>query len=229
MKILFSTRPAYGHVYPLLPLALAARDAGHDVTFATTGPFLADLAALGFEVHDVGISIEAARDALLRDLADLAADGMPTDVDGRPDLDIGGRLFLEIVAPATVAGLTPLLPAVAPDVVVYEQYELGAGVAARAAGIPAVCHALSPVFTPEAFSAIVRRRPHGPIVGDGWHHRPDFDVFTGDLFLDIIPDALQSPSFVEHPARLRVRPVPFTDPGASVPSWIGRTAGRSST
>ncbi len=122
--------PAYGHVYPLLPLALAAPDAGHDVAFATTGPFLADLAALGFEVHDVGISIEAARDALLRDLADLAADGMPTDVDGRPDLDIGGRLFLEIVAPATVAGVTPLLPAVAPDVVVYEQYELGAGVAA---------------------------------------------------------------------------------------------------
>ncbi len=222
MKILFSTRPAYGHVYPLLPLALAARDAGHDVAFATTGPFLADLAALGFEVHDVGISIEAARDALLRDLADLAADGMPTDVDGRPDLDIGGRLFLEIVAPATVAGLTPLLPVVAPDVVVYEQYDLGAGVAAHAAGIPAVCHALSPVFTPEAFSTIVGGGRMARLWATAGITDPDFDVFTGDLFLDIIPDALQSPSFVEHPARLRVRPVPFTDPGASVPSWIGR-------
>ena len=47
MKILFSTRPAYGHVYPLMPLALAAREAGHDVRFATTGQFLDKLDALG--------------------------------------------------------------------------------------------------------------------------------------------------------------------------------------
>ena len=45
MKILFSTRPAYGHVYPLMPLALAAREAGHDVRFATTGQFLGKLDA----------------------------------------------------------------------------------------------------------------------------------------------------------------------------------------
>ena len=39
MRILFSSRPTFGHVYPLMPLALAARDAGHNVTFTTTGVF----------------------------------------------------------------------------------------------------------------------------------------------------------------------------------------------
>ena len=58
MKILFSARPAFGHVYPMMPLALAAREAGHDVQFATTGRFLAVLAGLGFRTHDVGLSIE---------------------------------------------------------------------------------------------------------------------------------------------------------------------------
>ena len=65
MKILFSTRPAYGHVYPLMPLALAAREAGHDVRFATTGEFLEKLDALAFPTYDVGLTIEEGRDAVL--------------------------------------------------------------------------------------------------------------------------------------------------------------------
>jgi UDP:flavonoid glycosyltransferase YjiC (YdhE family) len=56
MRLLFSARPAFGHVYPLLPLALAASAASHDVRFATTGPFLSKLAALGFPTDDVGIT-----------------------------------------------------------------------------------------------------------------------------------------------------------------------------
>jgi hypothetical protein len=31
LRVLFCCRPAYGHVYPLLPLAMACRDEGHEV------------------------------------------------------------------------------------------------------------------------------------------------------------------------------------------------------
>ncbi len=58
LKLLFSTHPAYGHVYPMMPLALAARAGGHDVEFATTGEFLSKLGALGFAVHNVGLTID---------------------------------------------------------------------------------------------------------------------------------------------------------------------------
>jgi hypothetical protein len=47
-------------VYPLIPLARAARAAGHDVTFATTGVFLSKLAALSPPTYD------AARDEIAR-------------------------------------------------------------------------------------------------------------------------------------------------------------------
>jgi UDP:flavonoid glycosyltransferase YjiC (YdhE family) len=40
MRILFSATPAAGHVLPLVPLADAAGDAGHDVAFLT-GPDMA--------------------------------------------------------------------------------------------------------------------------------------------------------------------------------------------
>ena len=97
VKILFSTRPAYGHVYPLMPLALAAREAGHDVSIATTGHFLPKLASLGFSTHDVGITIEDARDRLL---ASLSTAEMPKETDGRPDVEMGARLFVDMIAPA---------------------------------------------------------------------------------------------------------------------------------
>src|SRR5688500_11687073 len=134
MRILISSRPAYGHVYPLMPLALAARDAGHAVDFATTGPFLPKLRALGFPTHDIGITIEQARDQLLMA---TPGDGMPKQSDGRPDLEFGGMLFIDLLGRRTAADLVPVLDQVQPDVVVYEQGELGAAVVAHAAGIPA--------------------------------------------------------------------------------------------
>ncbi len=86
MKILFCTLPAYGHVYPVMPLALAARDAGHEVTVATTGNFVPRLAALGLATVDVGMTIEQARAELL---ASLSAHEMPKTADGRPDVEAG--------------------------------------------------------------------------------------------------------------------------------------------
>jgi UDP:flavonoid glycosyltransferase YjiC (YdhE family) len=223
VKILFSTRPSFGHVYPLMPLAFAARDAGHDVTFATTGPFVEQLRRLGFVVHEVGVTIESARDELV---AALASASMPRSEDGRPDLSQGARLFIDGVARPTAADLTSLLPAIAPDVVVYEQYELGAAVAGHAAGIPVVCHSLSP------------QMPEGILSGEGALDRlarlwsdygvlePSLDVLIGDAYLDIFPSVMQPPAVIADPARIRLRPIPFVEPGATLPRWVGRSGRR---
>ena len=57
MRILFTCRPAYGHLFPLLPLANAARAAGHDVVFGTGEALVPKVRDLGFEVHPAGIGI----------------------------------------------------------------------------------------------------------------------------------------------------------------------------
>ena len=77
MRVLFCCLPAYGHLYPLLPLAIACRDAGHEVEFATGDDFVPRLRRLGFPTHAAGESIERGQaTALAADpaLADLPAD-----------------------------------------------------------------------------------------------------------------------------------------------------------
>ena len=216
MKIVFSTRPAYGHVYPLLPLAAAARGAGHHVSFATTGQFLTRLDRLGYRTHDVGVSIEDARQQLL---ASLSADEMPRTDGGRPDLEMGSRLFFDVIAPRTATDLAPVLADLRPDLVVYEQYDVGAAVVAHAAGIAAVCHALSPRF-PEDVLRLMGGDRLDRLWGAHGGAGSTFDVSTGDAYVDIFPTALQQPSFLADPARVRLRPVPFAEPDAILPPWI---------
>jgi Glycosyltransferase family 28 C-terminal domain len=219
MRILFSTRPAFGHVYPLMPLALAAREAGHDVTFATTGIFLDRLRSAGFTTHDVGLTIEHARDQVV---GGQPGDGMPKGEDGRPDLEFGARLFLDVLARNTARDLAPLLDPLKPDVVVYEQMDLGAAIVAHAAGIPAVCHSLSPRLPEE----VLRMLSHGRLAalwsefGRGDH---SLNVFTGDVYLDIFPSCLQQSSFLDEPARRSIRPIPFAEQEAKLPAWVGST------
>jgi UDP:flavonoid glycosyltransferase YjiC (YdhE family) len=200
-----------------MPLAGALRAAGHEVQVATTGDFVPRLRALGFPTHDVGLTIEQGIDQMLRA---VPGDGMPKTDDGRPDLAYGAILFLDVLARRTAADLVPVLREVAPDAVVYEQYEFGAAIAAHALGIPAICHSLSPRMSDDvvrSFSAGHLERlwdEHG-VQGS------DVDPFTGDRFLDIFPEALQQPAFLDHPARMRLRPVPFAEPGATLPDWVG--------
>ncbi|MBM7492827.1 UDP:flavonoid glycosyltransferase YjiC (YdhE family) [Micromonospora luteifusca] len=47
MRVLFASLAAVGHTYPLIPLAMAARDAGHEVHFAAGPAVHAPLAANG--------------------------------------------------------------------------------------------------------------------------------------------------------------------------------------
>ncbi len=62
--VLFCGLPAFGHLYSMIPLALAARDAGHEVIFATGAPFVGRLRAIGFETHRAGISVQEGVTAL---------------------------------------------------------------------------------------------------------------------------------------------------------------------
>lgn len=128
MKILFATNPALGHLLPLVPLARAARDAGHDV-LVIGGASLA----------------EATRDA-----------GLPHVVSGPPDLPsvfaqvperqglTGRRLaaatwkgaFAGVMAQAMAAGTLALAGTWRPDLVVHEDSEQGSWIAADRLGIP---------------------------------------------------------------------------------------------
>ena len=143
----------------MMPLAEAARAAGHEVLFSIGPEFVPKLEVLahhatGIEIHEAG--------------AEAVAAGTPVmGADGRTNLDFGAHVFVDVMARATFAAdVAPVLADVEPDVVVHHQSDPGAGVAAAAAGIPVVCHAISPHWPIEAAwstcTAAAERTVHRP-------------------------------------------------------------------
>ena len=55
MRILFTCRAAIGHFHPLVPLARAARDAGHEVAFGMAPVMRATVERLGFRWFAAGL------------------------------------------------------------------------------------------------------------------------------------------------------------------------------
>jgi calicheamicin 3'-O-methyl-rhamnosyltransferase len=210
MKIIFSSVSGYGHTYPLLPLALAARKVGHDVIYATDEKVHRLLRGLGFHTASVGVSIREAIGTVFpgtySEMGELSWQEL---------LEPTIRAFNDVIPRRVAADLLPELRAERPDLVVYEVGNPGAGIAAHRLGIPAVCHSFGRA------GAVDR--------GDRWRQRgmellravaaeigvelPEGQYLLGDRYLDIYPPSLQEKSFLDHPERVPLRPVPFSESG----------------
>ena len=94
MRIVFSSPPSYGHIYPFLPLALACADAGHDVAVATAEPFLGRLPLPTVRSMPAGTTMKELRDLTLRNHPELRT----WTVEGM--YQFGGRMFAETSTPS---------------------------------------------------------------------------------------------------------------------------------
>ncbi|MET9225883.1 glycosyltransferase [Lentzea sp. NPDC003310] len=191
MRILFSCRPAHGHVFPLVPLARAFQAAGHEVVFATGAGFLDVVRGLGFEAHAAGISVGEAETEARRRHGDA-------DV---PTLLI--TMFADVLPRATVTDLAALLPRLEPDLVVYEQSDVGAAKAARDAGIPFASHVIGRSMPPEI------QRLAAPEMAWLWDGAAPADLMLGDVVVDLWPDVVRDPVVAALPTVLRQRPTAF--------------------
>ncbi|WP_089952178.1 glycosyltransferase [Lentzea xinjiangensis] len=203
MRILFSCRPAHGHLFPLVPLARAARGAGHEVVFATGPSFLRHVRDLGFEAHAAGISIEEAETEARRRHGD--GDVVPLMI----------TMFADVLPRATSADLAALLPRVKPDLVVYEQSDIGAVKAAGEAGIPFVSHVIGRSMPPPVLEVAA------PEMAWLWDGTPPADPMLGDTAIDIWPDAVRDRAVAALPTVIRQRPVAF-DLDVPMPELSGK-------
>jgi UDP:flavonoid glycosyltransferase YjiC (YdhE family) len=134
--VLFASIAAYGHVFPLVPLAVAAREAGHDVRFATAESFSPALSGAGLRSVPVSRPLDSTS-TVVRGVR-IAGAGI-----GREEtLRRAGRILGSDVPREWVAALRPVLDDLRPDLVIHDVFNPGAALAARAAGIPALCHGL---------------------------------------------------------------------------------------
>jgi len=194
MRLLFTSRRGAGHLHPLLPLATAAREAGHEVLLAMAEGQRADVEAAG--------------------LAFLPTPEDPTDLAAIKGLDparIRHHIFQHHFADAELGVRLPGLRAVVaewrPDVVVHEVAEFAGAIAAAEAGIPSATVSFGPMVPADvielAAAAAAKHWRAAGLVPD-----PTAGVYS-HLYFDICPPLLQSPEMASIPIVRPLRPVPF--------------------
>ena len=132
MRALVSAVPAVGHIAPLLGLAQAMQLAGHEVRFATNRERHELVAAAGLPPVEAGMSLAEMREERHRRWPEY---------DRRPATEWATRMWAQIMAPSTLPDLLAIMTDWRPHVVVHDEGDYAAPVAAAKADVPWVTHA----------------------------------------------------------------------------------------
>jgi UDP:flavonoid glycosyltransferase YjiC (YdhE family) len=209
MRMLFSTWAWPTHYLPMVPLAWAARAAGHEVRVASQ-PALADtIARSGMTGTLVGRDLDITEPFRREIFAVLDRDWntiTPADIQRMGER--ATAMFMDL-ADAMVDDLVAFARAWRPDVIVYDPLTYAAPLAAAVVGVPAVRHLFGPDQPPTAFE-------HAGL-------RPLLDRYgldgldtLGALTVDPCPPSLSLPGPEN---RQHTRYIPYNGPGI-VPAWL---------
>ena len=212
MRVLVTSTAGLGHIHPVVPLAAALQDAGHEVVWATAEESCARVARYGFRSVPAGLGVAARREAFLKTRPDVLA--LPPR-ERRRALMPG--LFGRAGAPPMRADLEPVFDDFHPEIVVHEVAEFAAPLLAHRRGIPHVAVAFSGALSDEIHEVIAES------VADLWAADgltvPDGTWLYDDLYLHPFPAVFGSvPSA---PSVRRMRPLNFD--GATLtepPPWV---------
>ena len=194
MRILLSAVGGHGHLQPLLPLAEAARRAGHHVLVTAAASLADHVSALGLPFESSGPDLRPVHSDLVRRTLDEERCVLRTH-------------FAGDVARFRAADLLALIRQWEPDVVVRDEVDFGAAVAAEAFGCPQAVVVVLPAggfLLPE-----VVREPLAAL-------RASYELATagtdamlaGDLALAPFPAAFRDPGHPLPTAAVHYRPRP---------------------
>ncbi len=196
MRILFTAGPLVGHVFPMLPLMDAARDAGHEVVMATGAEMVPDLQRRGFTTWTVGPALGEA-------VAELTAASAVPAATHEEQL---GRDVVHLFARPSVRRALDLIPratAWRPDIVISEITELAGREAACATGALHVTHGFGThVPGTSALAGVMFDHVSSELGTPNRRH-----AFETGLYIDPCPPGLQSPQFGDMDI-WPIRPVP---------------------
>jgi UDP:flavonoid glycosyltransferase YjiC (YdhE family) len=212
MRLLFTFAGGTGHFLPLVPIALTASVGGHEVVFSGQEGMTATVAASGFRaVPSGGATLRQPRRRRALE---------PSDPER--ELDVMRRVFAGSVARERAPALLSVIASERPDVVVCDEVDFGAMVAAERLGIP---FATVACIASGAFgSDDLLREPLDRLRSEhGLPPDPAVAMRHRHLMLVPIPLALRRRPARPLPATVRpIRPAPV--PGAS-PDWLDDLAG----
>lgn len=134
MRVLVATTPGKGHIHPVVPLAAALVEAGHQLTWAT-GPESQDhVRSFGFDAVPAGMPVAERRAEVQRRNPKL--NELPPTQRRRT---LFPQTFAAVAGMRMLDDLAPVVDRLAPDVIVHEAAELVSPALAAARSVPNVC------------------------------------------------------------------------------------------
>ncbi len=219
-RILFSCVGGDGHFIPLVPLARAFADGGHDVTFVTAASQRERAAAEGFAFHQAGI--EPSERLVRSEPQRSEIFELPPD---ERRAHIYPLLFGSIDAPAKLDELRSFTAEWKPDLIVYDACELAAPIVAAQFDLPSVHHTFGRMVPP----AIIKGAES--VMEPQWRAaglepEPYNGMFRG-TFVDIAPPSFQTEQ-VPDGVRVQLMRSASVDAPANErpPDWLGRLPDR---
>lgn len=216
MRLLVTAAGGWGHVAPMLPVARAATALGHAVAVAVRPALVDVVAAAGLTPLATG---------------DPALDPAPLPSGRRPPLrpidpEAEDRVLVEgfagVVARDRAAAMAAQFAAWRPDVVLADEVDFGAVVAAEAAGVP---HATSVSMPAGTFvrPALLADAVGALRAGHRLEADPDLHRTAGALVLVPAPPSFRDPGAPLPPVARFVRPAD-PEPGAAAPAAVPTAA-----
>ena len=203
MRILFTVRAASGHFHPLVPLARAAREAGHEAAFAMPPSFQGTVERLGFRWLEAGLadsSPEYARYVEERNR-----------LSGRERVTFHRRALVRVLAPRMVTDLLQIGKSWRPDLFVRDYAEYGGCIAAEVLGVPHAAHQAGATFGDTASNLAeplaTLRAQHG-LPPD-----PELRMVERYLMLSPFPPALDGSGGIARPTLHHYQATPFDRSG----------------
>src|SRR6187402_2301934 len=199
MRVLFTCTPGAGHFHPLVPIARALEDAGHEVAFATPSPFVATVERAGFRAFPAG-------------LAKTAAEAFPEllGLRGREETVFTLGRIRPAQAAVMAQDLLEIIPTWRPDLLVRETAEFGGCIAAERVGIPyAVVEVLATGFSEERRSLLADGLA-AVLEQHGLSPDPELSILDRQLILSPFPPSYRgAPAGIDAKRWLSTRPTPF--------------------
>ena len=189
MRALLTCRPLAGHYRPMLPLARALAEAGHDVAFASGEPIAGEAEAEGFTVFRAGLAMDSV-EPVARRVRDRAASLPPSQVRSF----VFTELFIRVELEPRANDLINITEQWKPHLVVHDVAEFAGPLVATMFGIPYVQHSYGPAIQNDVIRAA------GEAAAPFWSSRGlaphPLGGFYRYLYLDVCPASLQIPEAI---------------------------------
>ena len=195
MRLLFTSPSALGHVNPIVPLAVAAMAAGHDVRWATGADACAFLERFGIPTAKAGLTTPDRIATYEHRYPESAS--IPGEA--RAEF-MFPRLFGAVAATAMIDELLDVVDDWPPDLVVHGAAEFAGLAVAIARGLPHAVHSFGDGVPPQRVQGAIEQ---SAAVWDrvGVDAPGPFGGCFDDLYIDVYPPSLHPPGSLDHVGR----------------------------